>query len=168
MGIFLTWWYGLQDGSKADWIAGLATFGALLFTVIQLSFELRRRKRMEQQEQAVLVGAWFDQASKSLMIRNASTALIYDVVVYLCHPDATKQDTIQKAFARKLRTVPASDTVSVPVSHGWQHEPTVAMYFRDASGQTWYRGQYGHLNPVRKMSSNAGEVKYYEPEPQLF
>ncbi|RAM37695.1 hypothetical protein [Arthrobacter globiformis] len=175
MGIF-EWWIALQDGSKADWLAGTATALAFLFAVVQLAIELRRRKLAEIQEQAIQVSGWFDAYHHHFVVRNSSNALIYDVFIYLVDDDFKEHyRRSPNDFSLKMRLVAPGTQVTVPCNVDYTKltkVPLVDLIFRDSAGRVWMRDRYGNLVPQSKaleeLRPETKDIDYYEPAPQIF
>lgn len=175
MGIF-EWWSALQDGSKADWLAGTATALAFIVAVVSLVIEIRRRKRAEIEEQAIQVSGWFDAYHHHFVVRNSSAALIYDVFIYLVSDNFEQYyRSSPKDFSLKLRLVAPGTQVTVPCNVDYTKltdVPLVDLIFRDSAGRTWMRDRYGVLQEMPKtldkIRPETADIKYYEPQPQIF
>jgi len=152
-------YFDLPCGELSSWVAGIATSAAFIFTVVRLVIEQGRRKRLEEraaaiekESQASLVSAWFDHPSNSVVIRNSSSAVIYDVYGVMVPGRQESDGTINRPeYTGLLHVVPPDQTVSVELARGWagmSFLPSIDVTFRDTRGQTWQRNNFGRLKTL--------------------
>ncbi|MDQ0868992.1 hypothetical protein QFZ70_001465 [Arthrobacter sp. V1I9] len=155
----------MEIGSWADWVSGGATALALFLGLAGLLRERKKdrelsekiaedehqRKKTELAAQASKVSSWFDQNSSSVMVRNASESVIYDVFVVLVNGRFQSDGTplLVDEVGEMIRLVPPGQTASIPVplpnmalSH---YLVSSDLTFRDAQGLTWFRNNWGKL-----------------------
>jgi hypothetical protein len=85
-------------GDVPTWVGAITTLGALIAAGVLIRVELRRdhreQGRLERNEQADKVAAWFDDESGKILIRNGSSLPIYNVRVWV-YSDAPQDEFVE-------------------------------------------------------------------------
>jgi hypothetical protein len=142
----------LQLGTVPDWIAAIATSGALLVAVSLLARELRTHAVT----QARLISAWVTELEEpgtqsylSVIVQNKSDEPVYDLVIWT-FDSVADEDVGEPGSVRFSVDVLPPDTrhqatESLPARMG--HVPTITVKFTDSAGRRWRRSG-GRLHEV--------------------
>lgn len=158
---FLQWVRTWSWGTVPDWVAGMATSSAFIFTVAQLSRERRLRKVAEtrslqsaRRTQAEAVSVWLDVSTREFVVSNASGSMIYDVFLRVVDGRQNSMDSARSLLGPPdsrgmLAIVPPGITrMEAEFSWGMHFVPTCDVVFRDARGITWFRTNRGELQEL--------------------
>lgn len=153
---------GVDWGTVPDWVAGIGTAGALIFTGLLFRHELNRasderqaalqRETDREAEQAGAISSWIELDERTEMgsfwrvvVGNASTAAVYNCLV-----EATEYpDGEIESYA--MATIPPGSPQSANLNPDrFRHVRTSPainsqVRFTDAHGRHWLRNWYGEL-----------------------
>jgi len=147
-----TFWTGLGSGVLAAGALGFSIW-QYLRTNKRLEAVERKEHRQAERRNAEAVTAWFELPNLAV-IRNASDAVIYEVIVALRNANHVEEGlgpAVQPWLA-VAQLVPPGKEARIELPGGWGgmgFKPAIEAAFRDAAGMWWVRGHRGTLSEVQ-------------------
>lgn len=126
------------------WIAAIGTVAATGTTAVGLWMTRRDLSRIEKEQQARLVSAWYE--SNRIRVRNGSAKPIYRVTVQVAGVESENDDLMLK---RRVREIGPGETVEFSCQLIADSEVLVFLIFHDANNVMW-SGVRGKFTPLKK------------------
>jgi hypothetical protein len=155
-----------SDWLTADWLTAFGTCGAVIVSLWIAGREARKRRKLEERQQAEQVTAWFvrneeeqegDKIYRGLCVRNASNQMVYDVIAQVVSLQGSFRksavsDTRNTEFAALVGNVPPGETLSrINYGGGGMHKRFgIELAFQDAANRYWLRHGNGMLKKMNR------------------
>jgi len=146
-----------NDGSLAEWFAGLATTAAVALALYQLKLDRVERLHRDSRHQAEQVAVWisfdtdpsFERSGlrTSVCVRNPTTAPIFNVVVWdltMQLPDGSfaadpDLDVDHFHWLGPILPPETAESVELVLAAAVLEEPWMGIAFTDSAGRHWIR-----------------------------
>ena len=168
-------WVGAA-GALVAAVGGIGAFAVAAWVLRPQLGEYRAQQKERESRQARLVSAWpmsrqTEADGRVLVIRNSSDQPIYKCLLWLVTLSSPRDDTEIPPFELRpsaWTTVLAPhddfryELESTRGSSRPRHRPAVELMFRDDSGLSWWRDQWGKLSRLDKDQALVHDAKYNE------
>jgi len=147
-------WPPDSSGSWADWVAGIATFLAVVVALVGLAVERIAHYLADRRVDPSRFTAWLWQVRPHdidemiVVISNATEGVIYDVIVMVGGDEANDQQEPLESWY--FVAIPPGQYFVSLESRAPLLSDGVDLVFRDARGKNWRRKYSGRLRKVAK------------------